>query len=130
MGGVCPLGAERRARRQSPRGTLPHNSVLLCGSLRPALCPLSLGPCPCLIPAQSLRCYSCGALSKFPSFNECPTSECNLDSIVCYTGNLTLPVGRDMIELDIRDCASSCQTPTELIKRLLDASNAKLKCGT
>ncbi|KAF4022178.1 hypothetical protein G4228_014103 [Cervus hanglu yarkandensis] len=44
--------------------------------------------------AQSLRCYSCGALSKFPSFNECPTSECNLDSIVCYTGNLTLPVGR------------------------------------
>lgn len=36
----------------------------------------------------------------------------------------------DTIELDIRDCASFCQTPTELVKRLLDESNAKLKCGT
>ena len=84
----------QRARRQSPRGTLPHNSVLLCGNLQPALCPLSLGPCPCLTPAQSLRCYSCGTLSKFPSFMQCPTSKCNSDPTVCYTGNLTLPMGR------------------------------------
>lgn len=84
----------QRARRQSPRGMLPHNSVLLCGNLRPALCPLSLGPCPCLSPAQSLRCCSCGTLSKFLSFMRCPTSECNSDPTVCYTGNLTLPVGK------------------------------------
>lgn len=33
----------------------------------------------------------------------------------------------DMIELDIRGCVSSCQTPTEFIKRLIATSKAKFE---
>ncbi|KAJ1076207.1 hypothetical protein K5549_018295, partial [Capra hircus] len=113
--------------RWSPRGTLPHSSVLLCGSLQPALGSLSLGLCPCLTPAQSLRCYSCGTLGKFSVPNHCPTSECDSNSTVCYTGNLSMIVEADMIELDIRGCVSSCQMPTEFIKRLIATSKAKFE---
>ncbi|KAI4581791.1 hypothetical protein MJG53_009316 [Ovis ammon polii x Ovis aries] len=42
--------------------------------------------------AQSLRCYSCGTLGKFSVPNHCPTSECDSNSTVCYTGNLSMIV--------------------------------------
>ncbi|XFG07099.1 PREDICTED: lymphocyte antigen 6C2-like [Capra hircus] len=77
--------------------------------------------------AQSLRCYSCGTLGKFSVPNHCPTSECDSNSTVCYTGNLSMIVEADMIELDIRGCVSSCQMPTEFIKRLIATSKAKFE---